>query len=297
VTPRGAFPLPDALGPHPLAVMSHGFSAVRGHGLDRYAEVFAAAGLASLAFDHRGFGASDGQPRQEADPIAQQRDTRHAITFAATLPEVDARRIGLWGTSYSGGHALVVAATDRRVRAVVAQVPTISGWQQALRRTAPAAQAAARAMFDADRAARFAGAAPTLRKVVADAPGEPAVFQDADAAAFFRGAAGWRNAVTLRSIEHARDYEPGVFVPRISPTPLLMIVAEEDTVTPTDLALAAFQAALPPKELLLLPGGHFDPYGRLFPRAAEAAAAFLARHLGAGATSHGRTTPPQAAQT
>ncbi len=115
VTLRGVLRLPEGDAPHPLVVMSHGFSAVIGHGLARFADVFAAAGLASLAFDHRGFGASDGLPRQEADPVAQQRDTRDAITFAATLPEVDATRIGLWGTSYSGGHALVVAATDRRV--------------------------------------------------------------------------------------------------------------------------------------------------------------------------------------
>ena len=56
VTLRGVLRLPDGAGPHPLVVMSHGFSAVIGHGLERFAEVFAAAGLASLAFDHRGFG-------------------------------------------------------------------------------------------------------------------------------------------------------------------------------------------------------------------------------------------------
>ena len=69
------------------------------------------------------------------------RDYRNAITFVQTLDGVDPERIGIWGTSYSGGHVLVVAAVDRRVRCVVAQVPTISGWQTTLRRIAPQALA------------------------------------------------------------------------------------------------------------------------------------------------------------
>src|ERR1700759_497959 len=99
-------------GPHPTIVMAHGYSAVKEMYLDRYAEVFAAAGLNALVFDNRNFGASDGEPRQEVDPWAQIRDYRHAITYATTLPEVDVNRIGVWGSSYSGGHVLVVAAID-----------------------------------------------------------------------------------------------------------------------------------------------------------------------------------------
>ena len=97
----------------------HGFSAVKEMYLDAFAEVFAAGGLNVVVFDNRCFGASDGEPRQEIDPWAQVRDYRHAITYASTLPEVDPRRIGIWGSSYSGGHVLVVAAIDRRVKAVV----------------------------------------------------------------------------------------------------------------------------------------------------------------------------------
>lgn len=92
-------------GPWPTIVMAHGFSAVKEMYLDAFAEVFAAAGLAALAFDHRNLGASDGEPRQEIDPWRQIADTRDAISFALTLPETDPARIGVWGTSYSGGHA------------------------------------------------------------------------------------------------------------------------------------------------------------------------------------------------
>src|ERR1043165_5551794 len=128
VTLRGWFYDADGRsGPAPAVVMAHGFSAVKEMYLDSFAEVFAAAGLNVLVFDNRNFGASDGEPRQEIDPWAQVRDYRHAITFARTLDEVDNERIGIWGSSYSGAHVLVVGAIDRRVKCVVAQVPLISG--------------------------------------------------------------------------------------------------------------------------------------------------------------------------
>ncbi|MCC7345878.1 MAG: alpha/beta fold hydrolase, partial [Variibacter sp.] len=121
--------------PCPIIVMAHGFSGLKEQYLDRYAERFAAAGLAALIYDNRNFGASDGEPRQEIDPIAQLRDYRHAITFARTLPGVDRERVGIWGTSYSGGHAIVVGAIDRRVKCVAVQVPAISGSASSARRT------------------------------------------------------------------------------------------------------------------------------------------------------------------
>src|SRR5712691_8676937 len=140
VTLRGWLYLPDrTAGQVATVVMAHGFSAVKEMYLDRFAEVFAASGLGALVFDNRNFGASDGEPRQELDPWQQVRDYRDAITFAQTLDGVDRDRVGIWGSSYAGGHVLVVAAIDRRVGCVVAQVPTISGWESTLRRVAPQA--------------------------------------------------------------------------------------------------------------------------------------------------------------
>src|SRR6201995_3008637 len=82
-------------GPAPTVVMAHGFSAVKEMYLDRYAEVFAAAGLACLVFDNRGFGASDGITRQEAYPLQHSRDYRDAVTFAHTLPHTPPAPIGV----------------------------------------------------------------------------------------------------------------------------------------------------------------------------------------------------------
>jgi cephalosporin-C deacetylase-like acetyl esterase len=126
--------LPDQhSGKVPTIVMAHGFSAVKEMYLDRFAEVFAETGLGALVFDNRNFGASGGEPRQEIDPWQQVRDYRDAITFAETLPDTDADRIGIWGSSYSGGHVLVVGAIDRRVKCVAGQVPLISGHNNARR--------------------------------------------------------------------------------------------------------------------------------------------------------------------
>ena len=87
------------------------------------------------------------------------------------------------------------------------------------------------------------------------------------------------NAVTLSTVAHSTEYEPGAHMEFISPTPLLMIVATDDTITPTDLALAAYARALEPKQLVLLPGDHFVPYQRAFDRASSAARDWLVQHL------------------
>src|SRR6201987_4042451 len=171
VTLRGWFYSAERAGtPGPAVVMAHGFSAVKEMYLDKFAAAFAAAGLNALVFDNRCFGASDGEPRQEIDPWAQVRDYRHAITYLCTVPEVDPQRIGIWGSSYSGGHVLVVAAIDRRVKAVVGQVPLISGRANIRALVRADFIAGFREMFDADRMARFQAKAAVLGPLVGQDP-------------------------------------------------------------------------------------------------------------------------------
>jgi uncharacterized protein len=95
--------------------MVHGYAGVKEHGITRFAEAFANAGFVVLLHDHRTFGISSGEPRQDVDPWRQVADWRRAISYLESRPEVDSKRIGLWGTSYAGGHALVLGATDRRI--------------------------------------------------------------------------------------------------------------------------------------------------------------------------------------
>jgi len=147
-------------GQHPAVSMAHGYAGVKEQGLERFARAFAEAGFVVLLHDHRNFGSSDGALRHDIDPWRQIADWRRAISFLESLPEVDPNRIGVWGTSYAGGHVLVLGATDRRIRAVVSQVPTISGYEQGLRRVPPDAIAALERLFDEDERAQFRGEPP-----------------------------------------------------------------------------------------------------------------------------------------
>lgn len=118
--------------------------------------------------------------------------------------------------------------------------------------------------------------------VVSDDPAVPAAYRTQDALAFYQQSVPdgtWDNSVTVRSTRAARMYEPGVWVSRVSPTPLLMVVASHDTITVTDLALAAYEKALQPKRLAMIPGGHFDAYQQYFPEASRAAVEWFREHL------------------
>ena len=285
ITLRGWFyPAETGSGPGAAVVMAHGFSAVKEMYLDAFAEVFAVAGLNVVVFDNRCFGASDGEPRQEIDPWAQVRDYRNAITYLHTVPEVDPGRIGIWGSSYSGGHVLVVGAIDRRVKAVVGQVPLISGRANIRALVRADFIAGFREQFDADRTARFLGEAPAMVPVVDKDPLAPSALPTPDSWEWFSQtgetrAPAWRNEVTLRSVEMFTEYEPVTYLPYISPAPLLLAVAERDHLVPAELAIAAYERAHQPKELVILPGGHFDAYTVGFEASSGAARDWFVRHL------------------
>jgi fermentation-respiration switch protein FrsA (DUF1100 family) len=118
--------------------------------------------------------------------------------------------------------------------------------------------------------------------VVSADPSVPAAYRAPDAVAFYNQPVPdgvWDNVVTLRSTRAARTYEPGTWIARVSPTPLLMVVGLRDTITLTDLALGAYEAALQPKKLVTIDGGHFDPYLSRFTEASGAAVAWFTEHL------------------
>ncbi|MHA6729498.1 alpha/beta hydrolase [Devosia sp. A369] len=272
----------EGAGPFPAITMAVGFAGLKEHQLQGFARAFAQAGFVVVVHDHRNFGSSGGTERGDIDPWRQIDDWRMVISWLEARPEVDPERIGLWGTSYAGGHALVLGATDRRIKAVVSQVPTISGIQQGLRRVAPdQLEAYENNMIEADRSYFRTGT--LARMAVVDSSSQmPAAYRSEDAQAFYMqplDGAEWENSMTVRSVRAARMYEPGLFVAAVSPTPLLMIVAERDRMTPTDLALAAYERALAPKELTLIRGGHFSPYLEEFKSASEAALTWFTRHL------------------
>ena len=130
VTLRGwFFKSSSGSGKLPCLVMAHGFSAVKEMDLDSFAEYFTSKlPITALVYDNRGWGASDtkeGAPRHEIIAAQQVSDYSDAITYAQNREEVNADKIGVWGSSYSGGHVLNVGAADRRVKAVLSQGQSI----------------------------------------------------------------------------------------------------------------------------------------------------------------------------
>lgn len=121
----------DGEGPWPVAVMGGGWCYVKELAMPEYAKFIVEQGTAALIFDYRCLGASDGEPRQHPDPWMQIADYRSAIDAVSYLGEfqgiIDAERIGVWGISYSGGHALIVGAIDPRVKCIVSHIPIIDG--------------------------------------------------------------------------------------------------------------------------------------------------------------------------
>jgi uncharacterized protein len=262
--------------------MAHGFGATRYHGIDPIARALADAGFVVLLHDHRNLGASGGQPRHDIDPWRQIEDWRQAISYLETLDQVDASRIGLWGTSYAGGHAIVLGATDRRLRAIVTQVPTIDGHASGLRRIPPDRIATVEEAFNENQRAQLRGEPPRSQRLVDADPNVQAQYHSKDTVDFFLQPVPegmWKNEITIESSRRARMYEPGRWIDRVSPTPMLMVVARHDTTTPTDLALAAYERALEPKSLVIIPGGHYSAYAESLQQACSAAVDWFTRHL------------------
>ena len=153
---------------------------------------------------------------------------------------------------------------------------------------APDKVAALEESLSEDERALFRGEPPRTQAVVSIDASVPAAYRTKDAHDFYlmpAANAAWENSVTIRSSRAARMYEPGTWASRVSPTPLLMIVATHDTITLTDTALAAYERALHPKRLVMIEGGHFDPYVTLFERSSAAALEWFAEHLLCAQTS------------
>ena len=248
----------------PAIVMAHGFSAVKEMYLSNFAEKFADAGFVVLVFDYRYTGEGEGEPRQHVIPTEQHKDYKNAITWISQHDEVDEERIGIWGSSYSGGHVLHVAATDSRVKAVVAQVPLVNGWKNAQRLMRPDVMNNFIKDLNEYRKLRYNGGEVQYVAVVAP-EGQPSALPTPDSFEWFTKtgetiAPNWENKVTLETMEAFLEYNPAGLIDIISPTPLLMVVAENDELTPTDLAIEAYQKAKEPKELVIIPGGHFEAY-------------------------------------
>jgi cephalosporin-C deacetylase-like acetyl esterase len=214
-----------------------------------YAEVFLAAGINALVFDYRNLGVSDGDDRQHLDPWAQIRDYQNAIGFLERHPSVDPKRIGAWGISYSGGHTLILAAIDPRVRSIVSQIPVVDGYENMRRVHGTMGYRRLAALIAEDRLLRYnePGSRLYLPHASADPDSEVSAWPFPETFHTFseirqRSAPLYQNRSTVESVDLLLNYDVGPFVRRLYDTPTLMIVAEGDDLTLWDLEIAAYNA-------------------------------------------------------
>lgn len=270
---------PDGSKP-PVIVMAHGFGALRNWGLTPYAERFVKAGFAVVRFDYRGFGNSGGEPRRVVDGKAHVKDWLSALDAVATRQDVDANRIGIWGTSYSGGQVLVVGAErPQQVKAVSAQVPFVNGISSSLQYP-----------IKYQPVATWYALRDLLRGDNKEPVYVPIVAQNGFAAlicpecyegymAFIPNGAEDQNKVAARVFLSLPFWFPGDSAPRIQ-APTLIVAAEKDGLIPVK-KVREVAKSVPNGEYVELPGAnHFSPYtGPVFEQVVARQTAFFVQHL------------------
>lgn len=256
-------------------LLCHGWAGPRSHLSNTYAPVFCAAGFVCLTFDYRGWFDSDArlvtmeeQPpvgddgyitvrakpvREIVDPLDQNRDIHNAIDFLLSEPAVDPDRLGLWGSSFGGGHVLYVAGTDPRVKAVVAQVPGMGQApdEHGFTHIGPEGQRVASAM---------------ARGEIDTVPRSP------DLPESLKGTGDSRTLWLYRPRVAARNIR----------VPTLIIDQEHEEYGGRENSGQAAKEAIPAGGIVeyhVLPGTHYDIYGKNFERSAQLARDWFLRHL------------------
>jgi pimeloyl-ACP methyl ester carboxylesterase len=284
-------------GPHPVVILAHGFAGTREARLWAYAERFREAGLAAFVFDYRYFGDSGGQPRQLLSIKRQLEDWKAAIECVRGIDGLDPRRMALWGTSFSGGHVVSIAAEDARIAAVIAQTPFADG-VSALKQAGPAnnLRLTKAGLTDAWRAIKRS---EPYRIPAVGKPGEIAAMNQPDSYdgyhALFDEGTQFRNEFCGRVALGIGAYRPLAKAGQVL-CPLLVVTCAGDAVTPP--APARKMAERAPKgcsiEYGAEWGGHFNIYvGELFEKTIVDQIEFLTDALGVEAAD-GATAPEAA---
>lgn len=261
---------PEGLRPgdlRPAVVCCHGYTGMKDVYLLPVRERLAAHGYVALAFDHRGFGKSEG-PRARLIPWEQAEDIRNALTFAGTLSSVDPDRLGLYGTSFGGANVVMVAGTDERVRCTVCVVGIGDGerWLRSLRGQWEWLKFLDR--LAEDRVQRVLTGKSDRVDVTELMPGDPhsrKVIQEK-----VKAAQTYTEGYPLENADATLRYKPESVVHRIAPRPILFIHSERDGLVPADESRAMYAKAGEPKKLAILPGAdHYDVYQFVNPEVFE----------------------------
>jgi pimeloyl-ACP methyl ester carboxylesterase len=290
----GRLHLPAGEGPHPCVVMLHSTAGVCQMSCysDR-GQAFAENAVATLQFDCRGFGASEGEPRQLYDVRMLAEDLAAAIGYAGDRDDLDSGRLGLWGGSASCAQVLDAARRRDDIVAVVCLTPFVPGRESQRSAGTPLLRLAAAAA--GDRMRMLLGREPR-GVAVGGSPGEAAILVRENAAAGERGllpadarldpsgdraelpgGAIWENRVVLRP--RLRTPNPLRIAGHVD-CPVLVVAGSEDLLCPPGPAAELARRAAA-GELETFECGHFDLYAG---RSIGVEADFFARHLGRSAS-------------
>jgi fermentation-respiration switch protein FrsA (DUF1100 family) len=241
----------------PGIVLCNGFTGLRELVLPDYAKVFAAAGYVALSFDYRGFGGSEGE-KWRLLPLEQVDDIRNAITFLQAQDEVDAERIGIWGTSFGGGHVPYTAGVDERVKVAVGQVGFGDG-ERFINdvRSYGERQELSRILEEDRRQRVLTGEGQKLDPLelsLRDPQSRAFLPQALEAVPHMQCELSWETA------EKTMEFKPIDVVDQIAPRALLLIGAEKDSICPIDGYRKLYERAKEPKKLAVLPITHYEIY-------------------------------------
>ena len=247
----------------PCVVMGHGMGGTRDAGLRPFAEHFAQAGLTVLCFDYRGFGTSDGTPRQVLDVRMQLDDWAAAIAHARTLPGVDGSRIATWGSSFSGAHAVTAAVEDGRIAAVSSQGAMMDGVAALfnLIRQCGVGHALRLSALGIADAVRGALGLSRVTTAVVGLPGENAALITPDSKPGYLKITPphWKNEISTSWALTLFAYRPNTLTPRL-PCPALFCIATGDVVVPPSAMEDGARRAPEKVTVKRYPAGHFEIY-------------------------------------